>query len=752
MRYSDKVKELLGKMTLEEKASLCSGRDFWRTKAVDRLGIPGVMMCDGPHGLRKQIGEEDHLGINESIETVCFPTAAALASSYDRELLRELGETLGKECQAENVAMLLGPGLNIKRSPLCGRNFEYFSEDPFLAGQLGAAYIRGLQSQGIAACCKHFAANNQETARVSGSSQVEERTLREIYLPAFEAAVKEGGVRSVMCSYNRINGTFSSENKKLLTDILRGEWGYQGFVVTDWGAVKDRVTGILAGLDLEMPGGPGSQDEKIVAAVRSGELPESKLDEAAGNVLRFVLEAQALRRQEVYRAEEDLKTAARMESECAVLLKNNGVLPIRAGKKVAFIGEFAEKPRYQGSGSSRIHSRRVISAREAAPADVVFARGYRSGETEEDPALREEAVALAQSADIAVIFAGLPDSFESEGFDRATMDMPENQNRLIRAVAAAQPNTVVVLHAGAPVEMPWAEQTAAILNLYLGGDGVGRAAVDILYGRVNPSGKLAETYPRKLADNPSFLNFPGEKGIVTYHEGIYVGYRYYDKKQMEVLFPFGHGLSYTTFAYGDIQADKRRFADTDTVTVSCRVKNTGGVFGKEIVQLYVRDVSSSVGRPVRELKAFAKVALEPGEEKRVSFTLDKRAFAYYETEIHDWFVESGEFVIEIGASSRDIRQSVTVFVEGTGELPVIYTRLSTLGDLLKTRRGREILKMLKPESSDKEKEADPLGTGNAAAAHLDIPLVFAVSLGRITEEQLADILKELNGSEMPQSG
>lgn len=744
MKDSDEIRELLGNMTLEEKAGLCSGRDFWRTKAVERLGIPNMMMCDGPHGLRKQVGEEDHLGINESIETVCFPTAAALASSYDAALLRELGETLGKQCQAENVAMLLGPGLNIKRSPLCGRNFEYFSEDPFLAGQLGTAYIQGLQSQGVAACCKHFAANNQETARASGSSQVEERTLREIYLPAFETAVKEGGVRSVMCSYNQINGTFASENKKLLTDILRDEWGYHGFVVTDWGAVKDQVKGILAGLDLEMPGGPGNQDKKIVAAVRSGALPEKKLDEAAGNVLRFVLEARAQQRKETYCVEEDLKKAARMESECAVLLKNNGILPIQIGKKVAFIGEFAEKPRYQGSGSSRIHSRRVISAREAAPADVVFAQGYHSAETEEDLTLWEEAMALAQNADIAVIFAGLPDSFESEGYDRTTMAMPENQNRLIQAVSEVQPNTVVVLHAGAPVEMPWAERTAAILNLYLGGDGVGQAAVDILYGTVNPSGKLAETYPRKLADNPSFLNFPGEKGIVSYHEGIYVGYRYYDKKQMDVLFPFGHGLSYTTFAYRDIQADKLRFADTDTVTVSCRVKNTGSVFGKEAVQLYVRDVYSLVGRPVRELKAFAKVALEPGEEKQVSFTLDKRAFAYYETEIHDWLVESGEFVIEIGASSRDIRQSITVFVEGTRELPVVYTRMSTLGDLLKTQRGREILKMLKPEPSDEEKKADPLGAGNAEAAHLDIPLTFAVSLGRITEEQLADILKELN--------
>lgn len=750
------LEKIIRELTLEEKAGLCSGRDFWHTKGVERLGIPSVMMCDGPHGLRKQKGEGDHLGINESIDATCFPTAAALSASFDRALLRTLGETLGEECQAEDVGMLLGPGLNIKRSPLCGRNFEYFSEDPYLAGQLAASYVKGLQGKGVAACVKHFAANSQETLRMSGNSKVDERTLHEIYLPAFEAAVKEGGARSVMCAYNALNDTFCAENRELLTGILREKWGFSGFVVTDWGAVKDRVSGLLAGLDLEMPGGPGTQDAKIVEAVKTGRLEEAVLDEAVKNVLQFVFDYQEQRRPEaVYPRDGHHKLAAALEQECAVLLKNEGALPIRAGQKAAFIGEFAQVPRYQGGGSSHINTSRTVSAVQAAEGrDVAFALGYRAHDGEPDEALIAEAVQAARGAEIAVIFAGLPDAFESEGADRTTLAMPENQNALISAVAAAQPNTVVVLHGGSPMEMPWLSQVKAVLTMYLGGEGVGEAAVALLYGEANPSGKLAETYPCRLAHNPSYLNFPGEEGVVEYREGVYVGYRYYDKKQMEVVFPFGHGLSYTAFAYSDLTLSRESITDQETLTVTCKVKNTGSRPGKEAVQLYVGDVESTAGRPVRELKGFEKVSLAPGEEKTVSFTLDKRSFAYYEPKIHDWFVESGAFTVEIGASSRDIRLSGTVNVEGTAELPVTYTAYSPVGSLNKTARGRAVLaEIMKATASQKEGlfsagSMDNLGEGAEAIAQSmmrEMPLSGMVTFGAISQEQLEEMLEKLQG-------
>ncbi len=748
------LEKILRELTLEEKAGLCSGRDFWHTKGVERLGIPSVMMCDGPHGLRKQRGEGDHLGINESIDATCFPTAAALSASFDRALIRTLGETLGEECQAEDVGMLLGPGLNIKRSPLCGRNFEYFSEDPYLAGQLAASYVNGLQGKGVVACVKHFAANSQETLRMSGNSKVDERTLHEIYLPAFEAAVKEGGARSAMCAYNALNDTFCAENRELLTGILREKWGFSGFVVTDWGAVKDRVNGLLAGLDLEMPGGPGTQDAQIVEAVKSGRLEESVLDEAVRNVLQFVFDYQEQRHPEAaYPRDEHHKLAVSMEQACAVLLKNEGSLPLSGGQKVAFIGEFAQVPRYQGGGSSHINTSRTVSAVAAAEGrDVSFALGYRAHDAKPDEVLMAEAVQAAQKADVAVIFAGLPDAFESEGADRATLAMPENQNALIAAVAAAQPNTVVVLHGGSPMEMPWLGGVKAVLTMYLGGEGVGEAAVALLYGEANPSGKLAETYPCRLAHNPSYLNFPGEEGTVEYREGVYVGYRYYDKKQMEVAFPFGHGLSYTTFAYRDLTVSRESLTDSETLTVTCKVKNTGGCPGREVVQLYVGDVESTVGRPVRELKGFEKVLLEPGEEKTVSFTLDKRSFAYYEPKIHDWFVESGAFTIEIGASSRDIRLSGTVDVTGTVELPVAYTAYSPIGSLNKTARGRAVLaEILKSVSGQREGlfsagSMENLGEGAEAIAQSmmrEMPLSGMVTFGAITQQQLDEMLKQL---------
>ena len=742
--------DILRQMTLEEKAAFCSGRDFWRTKAIDRLGVPSVMMCDGPHGLRKQEGEGDHLGINKSIETVCYPTAAALASSFDRSVMERLGHALGQECQAENVAMLLGPGLNIKRSPLCGRNFEYFSEDPYLAGEMAASYVSALQSEGVAACCKHFACNDQETLRMSGTSNLDERTLREIYLPAFEAAVKKGHTRSLMCAYNAINGTFCAENKTLLTDILRTDWGSDAFVVTDWGAVKSRARGVAAGLDLEMPGGPNATGEDILRAVRGGELSESDLDRAVLRVLTFVSDTLSAKKADASIDRDACRRLARaLSGECAVLMKNEGgLLPLRPGQKVAFIGEFAAKPRYQGAGSSHINVPHPVSAIEAAGDAVFYARGYDAHSNDTDPALLAQAMEAARSCDVAVIFAGLPDAFESEGADRDHMRLPDNQNELIAAVSAANPRTAVVLHGGSPVELPWLSLVPSVLCMYLGGEQVGAASVDLLFGAVNPSGHLAETWPLRLQDNPSYLNFPGEDGAVTYAEGIFVGYRYYDKKEMPVAFCFGHGLSYTHFAYTNLRLDKSSLTDRDALTVSVDVTNDGPLPGKAVVQLYVRDVESSVRRPVRELRDFEKTALAPGQTKTVSFTLSKRAFAYWEPRCHDFFVESGEFVIEIGESSRDIRLCATVQVQGTVELTFPVTEYTTIGQLLKHPKGKALVAdMIQSSPMSHADQTDAMGEGSERLMEsmmMGIPLSALVSFGRLTPDQLQGIIASLN--------
>ncbi|MEE3437290.1 MAG: glycoside hydrolase family 3 C-terminal domain-containing protein [Lachnospiraceae bacterium] len=744
------AKEILNAMTLEEKAAFCSGRDFWHTKAIERLGVPSVMMCDGPHGLRKQEGEGDHLGINKSIETVCYPTAAALASSFDRDVMRQLGEALGQECQAENVAMLLGPGLNIKRSPLCGRNFEYFSEDPYLAGEMGASYVKALQSKGVAACAKHFACNNQETRRMSGSSQVDERTLHEIYLPAFEAVVKNGKARSLMCAYNAINGEFCAENKMLLTDTLREKWGFDGFVVTDWGAVKGRAKGIASGLDLEMPGGPNATGEELIEAVKAGTLSEADLDKAVMNVLHFVETALAERDENaVIDRDACRELAEKLAGECAVLLKNEDILPLQKGRKAVFIGEFAANPRYQGAGSSHINVPHPVSALEAAGDAVTYARGYDAHSSKTDEALLAEALNAAKDAEAAVIFAGLPAACEADGADREQMRLPDNQNELIAAVSAVNPHTVVVLHGGSPVELPWLDKVPAVLLMYLGGEQVGAAAADLLWGKVNPSGHLAETWPIRLEDNPSYLNFPGEDGVVTYAEGIFVGYRYYDKKKMPVNFPFGHGLSYTDFSFSNLKADKEKLTDRETVTVSVDVTNEGTSAGKAVVQLYVRDVKSTVRRPVRELKDFAKVALEPGETRTVTFVLDKRAFAYYEPKVHDFFVESGEFSVEIGLSCRDIRLAKSVHVEGTEEISFTIDANTTIGQLMKHPKGAAFIRQMMGKSngpSDSE-QAEAMGEGSEKIMQqmmFDMPLGSLVSYGRMTSGQLKELIAALN--------
>ena len=752
------MKHLVSQMTLEEKASLCSGLDFWHTKPVERLNIPSVMVSDGPHGLRKQSEAADHLAVNESIEAVCFPAGCATAASFDRALLNTLGSAIGESCQAEKLAVVLGPAVNIKRSPLCGRNFEYFSEDPYLAGEMAAAHIKGVQSQNVGTSLKHYAANSQEHRRMSSSSEADERTLREIYLAAFETPVREAKPWTLMCSYNKINGTFASENRLLMTDILRDEWGFDGYVVTDWGAVADRVKGLAAGVDLEMPSSGGVNDKKIVEAVRAGELDEALLDLAVERILdvnyRYLDYAKP---ETVWDKEAQHILSARLAEECMVLLKNaGGILPLQKGDAVAFIGEFAEKPRFQGGGSSHISCFKTASAMEAAAGipNIAYAKGFDVEKDETTDALVEEAARLAKNAKVAVVFAGLPDAYESEGYDRTHMCLPGCQNRLIQAVVRANPNTVVVLHNGSPVEMPWINDVRGLLEAYLGGQAVGEAVVRILFGLANPCGKLPETFPLKLEDNPSYLFYGGEKDIAEYREGVFVGYRYYDKKKMDVLFPFGFGLSYTTFAYSNLRVDRDEMDDTDTLTVSVDVTNTGSVFGKEIIELYVADKISTPIRPEKELKGFEKVALAPKETKTVHFTLNKRAFAYWNKELGDWHVETGEFDILIGKSSRDIVLKKTVTVRSTVKLPVHYDRNSIFMDIMVDPRAKSALKpfldgianALAPEkdASDTAKEAISIEMMEAMLQYM--PLRAALSFGndQVSEEQIELLLNELN--------
>lgn len=684
-------------MTLEEKAGLCSGRDFWHTKAVERLGIPEVMVSDGPHGLRKQDQSIENVGINHSIKAVCFPAACAMAASFDTELINEVGKALGEECQYENISTILGPAVNIKRSPLCGRNFEYFSEDPFLTTEMAENYIKGVQSKNVGTSLKHFLANNQEHRRMSTSSEIDERTLREIYLAAFEGSVKNAKPWTIMCSYNRINGIYASENKRYLTDILREEWGYEGYVMSDWGAVNDRVKAIEAGLDLEMPGSNGVNDARIVKEVKEGRLDEKIVDQAAERILNIVNRYIENRKSDTkWDMEAHHELSRRFAGECMVLLKNEGVLPLKKGGRVAFIGKFADKPRYQGGGSSHVNSFKVESALTSAKdiADIIYAQGYEDNEDKINEKLIRQAEEAARSAEAAVIFAGLPDSFESEGYDRTHMSMPNCQNELIQRIAKVQPNTVVVLHNGSPVEMPWVEEVKGILEAYLGGQAVGKACTDVLFGDVNPSGKLPESFPRKLQDNPSYLYYGGEGDKSEYREGVFVGYRYYDKKDMDVLFPFGHGLSYTTFQYSNLKLSSREIKDTDKLSVTLEVKNTGDRAGKEIVELYVGKKDSKVIRPLKELRGFEKVSLKPGKTKTLTFTLSKRAFSYYNTEIQDWYAETGDYQILIGKSSRDIVLNGTVHVKASKKLPFKLTVNTTFGDIFERPEAARELKLL----------------------------------------------------------
>lgn len=743
------LKALVSQMTLEEKAKLCSGGDFWHTEAVERLGIPSVLMTDGPCGLRKQAGASDHLGLNASVQAVSYPTGSCIASSFDRKLIEESGEVLGEECQAEDIAVLLGPAVNIKRSPLCGRNFEYFSEDPYLAGEMAAAYIKGVQSKNVGTSLKHFAANSQEHRRMTSDSVLDERTLREMYLPAFEKAVKEAKPWTVMCSYNQLNGVFASENHRLLTEILRDEWGYEGMVVSDCGAVNDRVKGVAAGMDLEMPGPGKANTQKLMEAVESGALSQEDLDTSVERILKMVFDYAENKREGVaFQYERDHQMARRMAAESMVLLKNEGgLLPLSKEKKVAFLGKFAEQPRFQGGGSSHVTCYQVTGAVEAAQGlNVTYAQGYPIDTQEPDEALIGEAVQAAKAADCAVLFIGITDAMESEGFDRRDMNIPACQQKLVEEVAKVQKNTVVVVHCGGPIVMPWLQDVKAVLYAYLGGEAVGSAVVDILFGDVNPSGKLAETFPVRLEDNPSYLYYFGEEDRTEYREGIFVGYRYYDKKDLAVLFPFGHGLSYTSFAYSDLRLDRESMKDTDTLHVSLKVRNVGDRAGKEAVQLYVRDNESTAIRPVKELKGFEKVDLAPGEEKTVEFTLDKRSFAYYHTGLKDWYVESGEFTILAGSSSRDIQLSGTVSVESTTQVKKVFHMNSTFGDVMADPRGRKIITQML-ESMDLGGVGGEAIAPEALQAMLGyLPLRGALMMAgdMVKPEKIQDLIDTLN--------
>lgn len=739
---------IVKKMTLEEKAGLCSGLGSWHTKPVERLKVPSIRMSDGPHGLRKEVKLKDDPKKTQTVKATCFPSGSALASSWDKSLINQVGKALGEECQAEDVSIILGPAVNIKRSPLCGRNFEYYSEDPYLSSRMAANYINGVQSQGVGTSLKHFAANNQECRRMSASSNIDERTLREIYLSSFEYAVKEAKPWTVMCSYNRLNGEYASQNKYLLTDILKNEWKFEGFVMSDWGAVDDRVKGLKAGLELEMPSTNDENTKRIVNAVKTGELDEKVLDGAVERILRIVFKTAENKKKNIsYDKKAHHNFARSAAEECMVLLKNEGdILPLKKDANIAVIGEFAEKPRYQGGGSSHITPVKLDTAleemRKIPKLGVSYAKGYEIETDEIDENLINEAKNTAKDAETTVIFAGLPDRYESEGYDRTSMSIPENQLRLINEICSIQKNVVVVLSNGSPIEMPWIQNVKGVLEAYLTGQASGSAVTDILFGDVNPSGKLAETYPKKLSDTPCYLNYEGEADEVYYGEGVFVGYRYYDKKEIEPLFPFGFGLSYSEFEYSDIKLSSESIKDSENLVVSVKIKNVSGIKGKEVAELYVGAPKGNVIRPVKELKGFEKIELEPHEEKTVKFTLDKRSFAYYDVSIKDWRVLNGTYEIFVGSSSRDIRLKSKVDVLSEVNIKKKYTRNSTVGDILSDPNNKEIGKMLLSKIG---MNTESMGT-DALGMSWDLVLRAFVSFSgdEFKEADLQNLLNQLN--------
>ena len=688
----NKIKDLLSKMTLEEKVSFCSGHDAWHAESLERLGIPEIMMCDGPHGLRKRDKNEN--GEYYTVKATCFPPACAMANSWDPSLAERVGKFIAEECRAEQVSILLGPGMNIKRSPTCGRNFEYYSEDPYLSGKVAAGFIRGVQGEGVAACAKHFCVNNQETRRFSTSANVSERALHEIYLPSFEMAVKEANVQTIMHSYNRINGHYVSEDKELITDLLRGKWGFNGYVMSDWNAMSSRVPAYKAGTDVEMPPCNGIRDAEIIEAYKNGEITMEEIDASVANVLRVIFRHLPSEAKGTFSVEEHHSAAAKAAEECMVLLKNDGdVLPLESGKPLAVIGGFAKKPRFQGGGSSHVEPLLVDDITEYLNAengmDVSYACGYDENHYTNDE-LIAEAVELAKKCGRAVVFAGMPDSYETEGRDRRHMKLPPAHNRLIEAVCDACDKVVVVLMAGSPNELPFVDKVPALMHAYLGGQALGGAVARILFGKVNPSGKLAETHPIRFEDNPAYLNFPGDGDECFYGEDIYVGYRWYDKRKMDVLFPFGHGLSYTKFEYKAIKAEGKK------VTVT--VKNVGDRAGKEVVQLYasacphpvtstyVGESAYGYARPEKWLVGFEKVELGAGEEKEVVFELYDSAFAIYDVKVKDFRVIGGNYEIMAAASSRDIRAKTVVSVDDDKRFIPVIDKNTVFEDLFVDKR------------------------------------------------------------------
>lgn len=687
--YIKEAEKLVAQMSTEEKVSLMSGLDTWHTKPVERLGLGSVMFADGPHGLRKQLERGDNLGIGESVPAVCFPAAATMACTFDPELIYRVGQAMGEECLQEQISVILGPGINHKRDPRCGRNFEYYSEDPVVSGTMGSAMVRGIQSTGVGASLKHFAANNQEKRRMTIDARIDERTLHEIYLKAFRQVVTEAAPMTVMCSYNRLNGVYNSENPELLTAVLREEWGYDGTVISDWGAVHDRADGVRAGMDLEMPGNHGYNDRKILRRLQAGGLTEKELDEAAKHVTAMILECLDAKR-ENYRYDADRHHA--LAKECAVkgavLLKNDRVLPADPKKSTLILGELAEYPRFQGAGSSKINPIRIdtpLQALQKRIPEAIYMPGYqlKTADEENRKQLLEQAVKMAAQTEQVFLFAGLPESYESEGFDREDLRLPEEQNRLIREILRVNPNTTVILMGGAPMELEWADAAPAILLMYLGGEACGEAAADLLLGEAVPSGKLAETWPIRLQDVPSYHSFPGDEKTVEYREGIFTGYRYYDRAQKDVRFPFGHGLSYTTFRYLRIRVDAESIAGNGTVTVTVTLQNTGKTEAEETVFLFSSHRSETVFQPEKELRGFRKIRLKPKEIGDVVFTLAPADLAFYNTVDHDWYAEPGEYFLRAGGSSTDLplerRLVLTTEVKATADLrkeaPVYYGSL-----------------------------------------------------------------------------
>ncbi len=754
------IQAIVDQLTLEEKAALCTGASAWTTVPVERLGVPEMIVSDGPHGVRR-VPDAKSMMMN-SLPATCFPTASCLASSWDVELLHALGEALADECIALNVDVLLGPGVNMKRSPLGGRNFEYFSEDPYLAGELAASLIAGIQGKGVGTSLKHFAANNQESQRFTVSAQVDERTLNEIYLPAFETAVKRAQPWTVMCAYNKLNGTYCSEHHELLVDILKNKWGFEGLVVSDWGAVRDRVAALKGGLDLEMPGPQDNRVQAVVEAVRSGELAEPILNEAVRRILNIVYKAQETPKGGVFDVDAHHLLARKIAAEGMVLLKNNALLPLKGQQHIAVIGRAAKEAHFQGGGSSHINPTKVAVPfdelqYQAGEVELGYAEGYPADETFRQD-LIDQAVSLAQSADVALLYVALPTFKESEGYDRSDLDLTEQQIALIKAVAKVQPNTAVILNNGAPVAMgAWIDDVAAVLEAWMMGQAGGGAIADILFGQANPGGKLAETFPIKSADTPAFINWPGEAGAVRYGEGIFIGYRYYDAKEVPVLFPFGYGLSYTNFAYGNPSLSAANFRDVDGLTVTVDVTNTGSVTGKEIVQVYVHDRQSGLARPEKELKAFSKVELQPGETKTLSFELDFRAFAYYHPIYQQWITEDGEFDILIGASSADIRHTLTTTLKSTLELPCLIDKESTTREWLADPRSAAVLGAIFENFQDQVREI--FGADGSADIGMDvlemmadIPLASVLlfqqnKLPLPADDIVAGLLMQLHGTE-----